>query len=183
VEVADPGVVDPRPGQDEPVHPADGHQLAEHLQLVALLGEDQHVVAAVGGRPDQGLDEPEDEGVLGRQLLARHVVAELHGPLGAEAAGRPVGLVVQLLDGPQDPGAGVLGVAGPVVQHVGDGLPRHPGQLGHVVDVAAGLARHLRRSLTLGLLLGHVDLRHRRVRPGYRIHHPGTFPSVTPCIR
>ena len=158
LEVAGPGVVDPRPGQDEPVHPADGHQLAEHLQLVVLLGEHEHMVATVRGRPDKGLDEPEDEDVLGGQLLARHVVAELHGPLRPEAAGGPVGLVVELLDGRLDAVAGLLGVARPVVEHVRDRLARDPGEPGHVVDVAAGLAPR-RPGPVLVVLTGHVDLR------------------------
>ena len=65
-------------------------------------------MAAVGGGADQGLDEPEDERVLGGELIARHVVAELHGPLRPEAAGGPVGLVVERLDGAQDAVAGLL---------------------------------------------------------------------------
>src|SRR4029453_1044165 len=103
------------------------------------------------------------EGVAGRQLRARHVVAELHGPLGAEAAGRPVRLVVELLDGPKDPGPGVLGVAAAVVEHVGHGLARDAGQPGDVVDVAAGLPRRSlpagRRSLLLASVPGQADLR------------------------
>jgi hypothetical protein len=188
VEEAGPGVVDPGAGEDEAVDPADGHQLAEHLQLVVALGEHEHVAAAMGGRPDERLDEPEDEGVLGRQLLARHVVAELHGPLRAEAAGGPVGLVVELLDGAQDAVAGVLGVAGAVVEHVGDGLPGDVGQPGDVVDVAAGLALHplralvtRRRSLLLVLLPGHVDLRITRVSA--RVPNPGASGADDPDNR
>ena len=55
-----------------------GDQLPERLELVAVLGENQDVVAALGGRADQVLDEIEDEGVVGGQLLGRHVEAELH---------------------------------------------------------------------------------------------------------
>jgi hypothetical protein len=66
----DPGVVDPGAGEDEAVYPAVGDQLPEDVQLVVVLGEDQDVVAALGGRADQGLDEAEDEGVIGASCSA-----------------------------------------------------------------------------------------------------------------
>ena len=132
-------------GEHERVHHAAGHQAADVLTGVGLLGDDKHPVVPVRGRPHQRLQELHHDQVGGLQLDRRHEVGQLHRPADSHAARAVMRVVAELVHRLEHPGPRGLADPAAAVQHVRHRRLADAGDAGHVHnrDLPLGRVRGL----------------------------------------